>query len=82
MVSIQKGSELQNLSPNEHAALMYIEMIKTFVSGRVFRNAELSVQPRLTRQKLSANPFNEGNREGGGGLDFCRGYHDRSETAQ
>ncbi len=64
MVQIDEEN-LKDLSPNEHAALMYLDMIKTFVSGRVFRNAELSVKPRLGRQNQRTGPFDEYLRNGG-----------------
>jgi hypothetical protein len=64
MVKIDGGSDLPS-NPREHAALMYIEMIKSFVSGRVFHDAELSVGPRLGMKILRAGPFKESQRLGG-----------------
>ena len=62
---------LKDLTSKDHAALMYIEMIKTFVSGRVFRQAELSVGPQLRKNPLSAGPFNEGQRDKGNDWTFA-----------
>ena len=70
MVQIN-DEELMDLPPAEHAALMYIEMIKTFVSGRVFRQAELSVQPRLGPALQEAGGFNENARDGGKDWTFA-----------
>ena len=70
MVQIDE-EELKNLSPKEHAALMYIDMIKTFVSGRVFRNTELSVVPALGQTKLKTRPFDESKRNEGADWTFA-----------
>eukprot|EP00577_Skeletonema_sp_RCC1716_P021169 CAMPEP_0113395114 /NCGR_PEP_ID=MMETSP0013_2-20120614/12967_1 /TAXON_ID=2843 ORGANISM="Skeletonema costatum, Strain 1716" /NCGR_SAMPLE_ID=MMETSP0013_2 /ASSEMBLY_ACC=CAM_ASM_000158 /LENGTH=366 /DNA_ID=CAMNT_0000279195 /DNA_START=2597 /DNA_END=3697 /DNA_ORIENTATION=+ /assembly_acc=CAM_ASM_000158 len=70
MVQIN-DEEFKDLSPKEHAALMYIDMIKTFVSGRVFRNAELSVVPRLGPNMLPTIRFNEAKRDGGRDWTFA-----------
>ena len=50
---------------------MYIEMIKSFVSGTAFRQAELSVGPRLRKTQLDAGPFNESERNGGRDWTFA-----------
>jgi len=70
MVQIN-GTELKDLSPKEHAALMYIDMIKTFVSGRVFRNAEVSVTAKLGPNMLSTTRLNEAARDGGADWPFA-----------
>ena len=70
MVQIN-DEELKGLSPAEHAALMYIDMMKTFVSGRVFRQAELSVQPKLGPNLQVAGRFDEDVREGGKDWTFA-----------
>ncbi len=70
MVRVNDAS-LKGLTSKDHAALMYIEMIKTFVSGRVFRQAELSVKPRLTKTLLGAGPFQEAVRDGGTDWTFA-----------
>ena len=64
MVQVNDG-KLKDLTSKDHAAIMYIEMIKSFVSGTAFRQAELSVGPRLRKTPLDAGPFNEGERNGG-----------------
>lgn len=70
MVQIN-DDELRGLSPAEHAALMYIDIIKTFVSGRVFRQAELSVQPELGPNLKVAGRFQENVRDGGNDWTFA-----------
>mmetsp|Transcript_23599 Transcript_23599/g.33700 ORF Transcript_23599/g.33700 Transcript_23599/m.33700 type:complete len:396 (-) Transcript_23599:692-1879(-) len=70
MVQVNDG-KLKDLTSKDHAAIMYIEMIKSFVSGRAFRQAELSVGPRLRKHPLDAGPFNEGKRDGGNDWTFA-----------
>ena len=42
-----KIPRLKNLTTTEHATYMYIEMMKSFVAGSVFNDAELSTKPKL-----------------------------------
>jgi len=70
MVQVNDG-KLKDLTSKDHAAIMYIEMIKSFVSGTAFRQAELSVGPILRKTPLDAGPFNEGIRNGGHDWTFA-----------
>ena len=64
--------DLKVLTSKEHAVLMYIDMIKTFVSGSAFRHAELSVKPLLGRRvPLRALPFDESIRDAGNDWTFA-----------
>jgi hypothetical protein len=56
-----KGAE----SPKDHAILMYLEMMKSFVSATCFNRAELSVAPRLGNQLVTTKPFNKDTRSKG-----------------
>lgn len=42
-----KIPRLKNLTTTEHATYMYIELMKSFVAGSVFNDAELSTKPKL-----------------------------------
>lgn len=42
---VNKDGQLKKLTTTEHAKYMYIEMMKSYVSGTVFMDAELSVIP-------------------------------------
>ena len=53
----------------EYAKLMYIDMIKSIVSGVVFGEREKSVQPALGQQKNNAYTFNVEKRKQG--LDWA-----------
>ena len=41
----EKTKQLSEMSSHEHATLMYIQMIKSFVSGAMFNDAEMSIKP-------------------------------------
>lgn len=65
--------DLKVLTSKEHAVLMYIDMIKTFVSGSAFRHADLSIKPPLRKghKILRALPFDESLRDGGRDWTFA-----------
>jgi O-methyltransferase len=46
----------------DHAILMYLEMIKSFVSASSFNRAELSVKPMLSKKVHPTTPFNKDKR--------------------
>jgi hypothetical protein len=46
----------------DHAILMYLEMIKSFVSASSFNRAELSVKPMLSKKVHPTTPFNKAKR--------------------
>ena len=52
-------------SGEEYAKLMYIEMMKSIVSGVVFGNKERSVTPSLGGRKKNAGEFDVEKRKGG-----------------
>lgn len=60
-----KVPRLKKLTTAEHAAYMYLEMMKSFVSASVFNNAELSVQPKLGVGQAKTKDFNLASRQGG-----------------
>lgn len=43
----EKTKQLSEMSSHEHATLMYIQMIKSFVSGAMFNDAEMSIKPQI-----------------------------------
>lgn len=57
MTSNEGKSQLDVHDVKDHAALMYLEMIKSFVSGFAFHKAELSVKPKLGNKILTTAQF-------------------------
>ena len=55
----------KNMTTQEHAQFMYLEMMKSFVSATVYNHAELSVHPKLGEGKLVAQPLQSKMRAGG-----------------
>lgn len=59
-----KPSLLKNLTITEHATYMYMEMIKSLVSGSVFNNAEITVSPKLNRKPLTGDFYLDYRKDG------------------
>lgn len=62
---VEKPPEFQGKSVKEHAVLMYLETIKSFVSGAVYNSAELTVRPATGTSVHKTSKFNLDARIGG-----------------